>query len=109
AGRPADAVDGPLDVLDLEEIPEPLFAALPADAALPVAPPRGLRTHAAAAVDGDGAGPDPAGEVDGVAGRSPDVGVEAEAGGVGDGGGLVDVVVGDDHTDRGEQLLLADL
>src|SRR5579859_4019664 len=109
AGKSHRVFHWPLDVLDLEEFAEALLAALPANTALAIAPPRGVRTHPATTVDRHGPGPDLAGELNGIGGRTPHVGVEAVAGGICQREGLAHVVIGNDDAHRCEQLLLRDL
>jgi len=96
--------------LGLEELLEPRLAHLPADAGL-LEPAEGhVGTEPGAAVDADGAGPDPARDREGtVAVAAEHRARQAVDRVVGDPHRVVVAVVRDDHQHRPEDLLLGDL
>ena len=95
--------------LGLQELLESGDAHLAADAGLLVAAERAVGPEVVAAVDGEGAGPDAAGERQRAVLAAEHSAGQAVDGVVGDPHRVVIVVVGDDDQDRTEDLFLRDL
>src|SRR5271165_5293072 len=102
-------IQRPQDVLGLEELGKPEYAALAAEPALLVSAPGVITEHRTAAVDGHRPGADPVRDADGGCGGAPHVRRETVDRVVGERDGLVHVVVREHDADRAEQLVLRDL